>query len=225
MTDKDLISLWRLYRANIANHRQYSLRDLGLEIGAFTDRHFVSSEISQDNGRARLERLILAWRNSELAGKSASESRIMEDEQKIFELSMEFLLTADNVRVARFKELLGLGIPVNFQHPENLETALHITCSRNAANDLTRILLEHPQIDLLLRDQFGRRPWNNAVFFRIEQSLADTVMAATIRQAALEQQTEAEFHEEYREDLATWITTEWYTSLARIRGDVWSPEY
>ncbi|CAA0099487.1 Uncharacterised protein [Halioglobus japonicus] len=225
MRDEDLIQLWQLYQANITNHRQYSLRDLGLAVGTPTDRHFVSSEPSTDAAKSRVEQLLGAWQNSALARMSATGSEIMEDEQKLIELSMEFLLTADAVRPARFNELLDLGIPVNFQHPAYLETALHITCSRNAANGLTRVLLEHPQIDLLLRDQFGRRAWNNAVFFRLEQPLADTVTAATIKQAALENQTEADFHQEYREDLAKWITTDWYASLARSRGDVWSPEY
>ena len=123
MKEEDWIPLWRLYQANIAHHRQYSLRDLGLAVGAPTDRHFVSSEPSMETATSRVEQLLGAWQNSALARMSATESEIMEDEQKLFELSMEFLLTADNVRPARFKELLELGIPVNFQHPAYLETA------------------------------------------------------------------------------------------------------
>ena len=106
MNNRQWVQLWRLYLDNIARRRQYSLRDWGLEVGESTDRHLVSSGAIDEDARRRVARLVEAWRNSELAGMSAAESEAMGEEQKLFELGMEFLQAADKVRTSRFKALL-----------------------------------------------------------------------------------------------------------------------
>lgn len=223
MQQDDLNALWSLYQRNVAANRQYSLRDCGLDVGAQTATHFVSSGKPLDANRARVQTLLARWMQEQSASARPEPGNIG-DERKIFELCILFLRSADQVHSARFDELLTLGIPVNFQHPHSLETAMHIACSRNAANALTGRLLQHPETDFMLRDHLGRRPWNNAAFFSLESTLAEQVLAATVKQAATEGQSATDFHREYREDLLKWISTEWYELLARRKGDVWGTQ-
>lgn len=106
-------------------------------------------------------------------------------------------------------------MPVNFQHPQYLETAIHITCSRNVANALTERLLTHREIDLLLRDQFGRQAWNNAELFGINPELAKRVLDATLKQVEQQQINLETFRQEYQKYLSSWMDQEWYWHLAR----------
>jgi hypothetical protein len=139
----------------------------------------------------------------------------MTDERKIVELGLEFLDAADKVRAKHFYNLLIAGVPVNFQHPKYLETAIHITCSRNAANAFTELLLDHPETDLLLRDQFGRQAWNNAELFGIDTDLAGRVLSDTLKQVKQKRISLETFQQEYQEHLSIWINQEWYYHLAR----------
>lgn len=214
--NNELMKFWRLYKSNIAAQKQPSLRDLGLDVGDDTDFGLVASPNTEASADI-VQRLILAWLEKQ-AKRPDRKQNDMDDEQKIFELCMEFLEAADRVRPQRFHELLEQGVPVNFQHPKYRETALHITSTRDSANELTKALLAKPETDLLLRDQFGRRAWNNAVFFKISQEMADELLAKTIEQAKAEGQSEEEFHQEYQQDLAGWINTQWYEMLASRNG-------
>lgn len=150
----------------------------------------------------------------------------MADEGKRNKLGMALWEACERVRRHKFAELLEAGADVNFQHPVYKETAMHVTCSRNAANDLTEHLLALPETNLLLRDQYGRRAWNIATFFRIEPDLMERVLQATLEQA-IEQdgQTPEQFHIEYQQQLSQWMCTEWYATLARTEGEILDPTY
>ncbi len=223
MQHDDLNALWSLYQRNIVSGRQYSLRDCGIEVGARSITPFVSSVMSPSAAQARVQKLTAYWALHQSTNPSST-SPALDDERRIFEICMQFLHTADQADAARFHAFLDLGVPVNFQHPRSLETALHITCSRNTANRLTEQLLRHRETDFMLRDHLGRRAWNNAVFFGLESTLAQQVLDATLQQAIAEHQSEADFHSSYREDLRRWISTDWYEMLARRKGDIWESQ-
>ena len=224
MKRRDRIRLWRLYQHNIRHNKQFSLRELDVPVGEDRSRHFVNVGQLDPQLQKKVDRLLALWQQHRQAVDHNRDDSDVDDEQKIVELGLAFWEAAEHVRRQPFYELLATGVPVNFQHPQFLETALHVTCSRNAANDLTEHLLDHPEIDLLLRDQFGRRAWNIATFFRIQPDLTDRVFQATLQQAIEDEgQTAEEFQQDYHRDLSKWMCTEWYATLARREGEILAP--
>lgn len=218
MDDRSNSRFWRLYQRNVASRVQFSLRDLGVAVGPVTTYGLVSTGPGEAVDRLRVERLVTLWLASAGATSVFEKEEEMSDERKIVSLCMEFLESAERVYEKRFHELLDAGVPVNFQHPRDLETAIHITCTSNLANALTERLLTHPDIDLLIRDAVGRQPWNNAVLFRIDQALADRVAEATMRQVDRQGIDRTDFEREHREYLARWMNEDWYWHLARRKG-------
>lgn len=223
MSIRERHRLWQHYCHNVRHQRQYSLRDIGVAVGDPTQLPLAPPSHTVPSAAQRVQQLLASWSASDLGAEARQSGNSPSDEQKVFELCLLLLEHADNANESGLKTLLDLGIPVNFQHPLYLETALHITCSRNTANALTTKLLKDPQVDLLLRDQFGRRPWNNAVFFGIDTPIADEVRTRTLKQAVAEGWSEIEFYETYRKDLAYWISTEWYSALSRPHDETQLP--
>ena len=222
MNNREREQLWQLYRVNIAEGRQYSLRDWGLLLGKANKLGFVNLVEGELEAQAVVAKLINTWVSSTGALIAPEKAKGMSDEQKIVELGIDFLSAAEWVETTRFNQLLEAGVPVNFQHPRDLETAIHITSSRNSANTLTEQLLLHSEIDLLLRDKFGRQAWNNAEFFGIERGLAGRVLDATEQQA--EDQTGLDvFYQEYQDYLRQWINQLWFCHLTHRHFDEASP--
>lgn len=226
MKTNEYLRLWALYQDNIRQEKQLSLRELNYPVGEDPVRHFFSAGQPDPQWQERVDQLLAVWQKQVEDANTQRGDSGMDDEQKIVELGLQFWEAAERVNRTAFNELLAAGVPVNFQHPRFLETALHVTCSRNAANDLTEQLLNHPDIDLLIRDQYGRRAWNIATFFRIDPDLTDRIFQATLQQAIdIDQQTVEEFHQEYQQDLSKWMCTEWYATLARTEGEILDPQY
>ncbi|GEM_PF-2699682 len=215
MNNRERDWLWRHYRQNTDAGSMHSLRDWGVAVGEEISLGLVGDAQSEKDAQERVEKLIAKWTFLLTDQNTPGKGREMSDERKIVELCMEFLEAADKRRVDRFNELLDDGVPVNFQHPKYLETAIHITCSNKFANALTERLLAHPEIDLLLRDQFGRQPWNNAELFGIDTELAERVLNATLEQVEEQQIGKDTFYQEYQEYLSEWMNSEWYFHLAR----------
>ncbi len=215
MRNRERDRLWRRYLQNVGAGLQHSLRDWGIPVGQEGSFGLVSDAQSDKEVQERVARLIAMWVSQADDTDASGKGGEMTDERKIIELGLEFLKAADQVRPQRFYKLLDAGVPVNFQHPQYLETAIHITCSRNVANALTERLLTHREIDLLLRDQFGRQAWNNAELFGINPELAKRVLDATLKQVEQQQINLETFRQEYQKYLSSWMDQEWYWHLAR----------
>lgn len=215
MDEREKERLWRDYQQGIFSGSLHSLQDWGVAVGPITTFILTGHPKWEKEAEDRANRLLAAWKRQHESKTAPQNETEKTDERKIFDLCLEFLEAADKVRPQRIDELLEAGVPVNFQHPRYLETALHITCSRNAANALTERLLACPGIDLLIRDQFGRQPWNNAELFGIDPALAERVLDATLEQLEKEQLSRDDFERDYREYLSSWMSQEWYFHLAR----------
>ncbi len=219
--------LWRLYQRNLSEGRQFSLRDWGLPLGQRAQQGFVPSGGQTDSAAQRVvENLLVLWETeraldterAEDQGKDLALTDGPDDsvtEQKVVQLCLDFLTAVDRVNQLQFDQLMAAEIPVNFQHPQHLETALHIACSRPEAAPMVETLLERSDIDLLLRDRFGRQAWNNATFFGIDPALTERVVQATEAQAKEEMGLET-FYQDYRTYLAQWMDQPWYQGLTRF---------
>lgn len=218
MTD-EAARLWRIYQTNIASGRQFSLRDWGLPIGESQWSGLVSSEAA--SGREVVDALLARW-EQQSGARAPGKEGAMSDEQKLVTLGLEMLDAANRRVDERLFGILDGGFPINFQHPRFLETAAHVVCSKSDNATTIRRLLSRPEIDLLLRDQFGRQPWNNAQYFGVEPDLVEFITAQTLDQANAQGILE-QFHAEHKRYLAEWIHEEWFFHLARRNPGLLEP--
>lgn len=67
----------------------------------------------------------------------------------------EFLTAARRGDVYNFEIFLSFGMPVNYQHPQTGQTAMHLASARRARR-IVRAILKTGKCDFLVRDHQGR---------------------------------------------------------------------
>lgn len=131
------------------------------------------------------------------------------DEEKEFDLCVDFQEALKNGDFGRFEELLAMGPSVNFQHPTTKETALHIA-ARQDSDSAIAALLNHPDIDCLLPDEKGMLAWNHAEFFGISDIFTEKILEKTKEQAEIRG---FDLVGEYVKGLRNWYGESWFQHL------------
>lgn len=133
-------------------------------------------------------------------------------EKKIFKLGLEFLKAAHDGNVERVQELIAAEFPVNFQHPQQLTTALHEAATQGQ-KDVVKVLVDSGDCDYLRGDFRGRLAYNCAELFGRDPGIERLLLEKTREQAQkdgvnlLEQQTAL---------LMQWSKQRWFNALPEI---------
>ena len=218
MNRRELDRDWLHYEKATREGQISSLHSLGLAVGR-PQRLGLSPAASEGDQKAALQKtkaLLLKWESQ--YAKTAKDGKEMSDEQKLFELGMQFLRQAEVGPVEGFRELLEAGVPIDFQHPRHLYTALHMAAAGDTPTnrELVKILLEREQeIDFLIEDEYGRIPWHNAIFFGLSEELRDRILAGTRADARIEG---IDLEVDFKSRMKEWMHSIWYRNLCRAMG-------
>lgn len=212
--------LWQAYEVAIDNGDIPSLESLGVtglkkrsRLG-FTSLSVPETE-AQLAANQTIQKLLDLWQR--IYGKDVAAmkkefiaSNLDQQERRIFELGMALLEATKTARLNEMKELIDAGVPMNFQHPVNEQTALHIVASGGSMG-LVEILVNTNKCDYLIRDKLGKQPWNNADFFNPDPEIKELILAKTKEQAA---QEGVNLFEEHKTYLRKWFREPWYNNLS-----------
>lgn len=114
-----------------------------------------------------------------------SDSRMSnETEKKLIELGLDFIQAVDSGNFEEVQKFLDFDFPVNFQHPDFLETAMHRAASRQGETSIkmVNILNATGKVDYLLTDSFGKYAVDNALISGEEDAVE--ILSQPTRQAA-----------------------------------------
>jgi hypothetical protein len=188
---------WRHYESNTQDGNLPSLSDLGLKAG-----------------EPAASRLLDYWNAN---SHSFYEHRMnLSDEQKLLDVCLQFLQEARQAQVAKVREYLEMGVPINVQHPRHKITALHCATFENVDEDyrkLARFLLDNDhEINFLLEDSFGRNPWHCAMLFGFDKALTAEIYERTKMQA---DKIGLDLKADLERKLDTWKRSTWFAALNR----------
>ncbi len=216
-----LSTLWLLYKNNVAEGVQLSMRDFGFDVGPKTIFGFAPSVSNQSKQTEILKALQDIWASNRCLPREAGFEEDMDDEKKLVELGLQMIEVAKSQDIATFDLLLESGYPVNFQHPKHLSTVLHVLCTKKApiSQEMIRRLLDLDELDLLIEDSLGRLPLNNALLFhRTSQELLQEIRDKTMKQLDDQSIGRDEFNREQAQKLAEWMTHSWYQDIDRVNS-------
>lgn len=117
---------WQLYLRGVKAKQLPSLEVMGLTGLRYSNqRGFVGTlDSEQEKEFDVIKGLIASWESQK--GIEMLKRKKLSGEQKIVELGIEFVdAAADPKKLDRMKEIHVAGLPINFQHPSHLSTALH----------------------------------------------------------------------------------------------------
>lgn len=201
--------LWQTYREEVSKGLLPDLTELGVP-GLLRRRDFAPSIQANTNATEILEKMLNLWSDLQTGFDEYEDVEVEKgQEEKVFDLCMEMFHTIKFGKIERFKELVDAQVPVNFQHPKSKETALHMAAGMTAWN-WVKVLGEHPDTDFLIRDSFGRLPWNTAEYFALDTETAEYILEKTKAQAGRDN---VDLIAEHRTWLRQWFTQPWFNDL------------
>lgn len=202
--------LWMHYQKQVTSGELSDFYDLGLT-GLDTKKQtaFVSAG-TKENAILIVERLLEQWTSINHRGKGQNMDDDLSNEQKIFKLGLRWLDATEKNDVALIKTLINDGFPINFQHPEYKEDALHIAAAGNY-REIIDLLINTGECDYLLRDARGKLAWNNAEFFGHNEATSTLLLGHTKAQANIEG---IDLRKEHTQHLRQWFHQPWYLALS-----------
>lgn len=210
--------LWNIYQKAVAEGDIRGLQVLGLsELGrrrqwlGFTNMYVpkmiggTETQVSE-----RLSELWLKVHGKDVAAmkKEFNTSNSYNIERQVFDLGMALLYATKTARVTQMQELLDAGVPINFQHPETKQTALHIAAGC-ASKGIVDLLVNTQKCDFLVQDMYVRLPWDMAHFFSQDPKIERLLLEKTKAQARRES---IDLLAEHRKKLSKWAHQDWYYS-------------
>ena len=86
-------------------------------------------------------------------------------EDELLQLGLKFFDAARRGDIVTVQQMVDFDFPVNFQHPSDMETALHrvASCEGAGAIAVASFLVSTDKCDYLLQDRFGKIAVDNAI--------------------------------------------------------------
>lgn len=161
--------LWMLHRQHVRRGRVSSLESmtLGDDTGAESD------------GSALLRRWTAEYGTVQDEAPHQDRETF---ERRLFDLGLDLLDAAETGNARRLADLMADGFPVNFQHPQTLETALHKAGARSH-REVVRALIRSGACDYLIQDSDGRFPHHSAEFFGNDPTIERLLVKKARQQA------------------------------------------
>ena len=210
MNNSKFQRLWACYQKGVISGELDDFYDLGLTgIDTKKQTAFVSAG-TKENAKLVVEQLLEQWMRINHQGKGQNMDDDLSNEQKIFKLGLRWLDAAEKNNVVLIKTLIKDGFPVNFQHPDYKETALHIAAAGNC-REIIDLLISTGECDYLLRDARGKLAWNNAEFFGRNEATSTLLLGHTKAQANIEG---IDLRKEHTKHLRQWFNQSWYIALS-----------
>lgn len=209
--------LWNIYEKAVAEGGIRDFRALGLPglsrkpwLG-FTNLYVP--RMKGNNDTQIVERLSDLWlhirgKDDRAMKEDFNASKSYTRARRVFDLGMALLHATKTARITQMMELLDAGVPVNFQHPETKQTALHIA-SGCASKNIVDLLVDTQQCDFLVRDMYDRIPWDMAHYFSSDREIEKLLLKKTKEQA---KRDGIDLLAEHRNKLNQWGNQDWYYS-------------
>ncbi len=206
--------LWQSYRQSARKGSIMSLRELGLTtLGGRARLGFANPHGAREANHA-LSQLLTRFAALGDWAKGLEMAHDLDDEQRVFALGLQWLEAAEVGHIEHIRELIDSGFPVNFQHPETKDTALHRAAGCNLEG-IVDLLLAHPDIDVLIRDERGKTAWDNARFFTLNDAMADRLLERIRVQAESEG---LDFWSDHQKWMREWFKAPWFAALDQPLG-------
>jgi hypothetical protein len=100
-------------------------------------------------------------------------------EAELLKLGFVFLEMAGRNDTVNAQAFIDAGFPVNFQHPRNKNTILHLACRWNGASNMANMLIDTGKCDYLLSNKAKELPYDIAYRFNRDHSLAKRLYIET----------------------------------------------
>lgn len=202
-------TIWRKYLHAVEERQIPSFRSLGLPVGQQVRRGFAGTLDSQGTTLIRLTQLFDNYQQ---------ESKELDDERKLVELSRRLYDKVTNADIKAVSEILEAGFPINYQEPRSQWTILHEATATalyypdDRVNAIIDLVLSY-EPDLLIQDDDGRLALHNCVFFRVPEPAAETIRKLT-HEAAKE--AGVDLAEDFKQYYQSWMEKGFVSLVDRL---------